>query len=76
MALSQEKGVKSTSMQANQILSLIFDYSMKADLVVTTIERIDFVDTESIWHSDQGKQYGAGITIAALLEKGFPSNMV
>ena len=48
---------------------------MKADLVVTAIERIDFVDSESIWHSDQGKQYGAGITITALFKKGFISSM-
>lgn len=58
-----------------QILSLIFDYSMRADLVVTTIKRIDLVDMNSIWHSDQGKQYGAEVTIAALLEKGFIASM-
>ena len=58
-----------------QILSLVFDYSMKADLVVTTIQRIDVVDPESIWHTDQGKQYGAGVTVAALLERGFIASM-
>lgn len=58
-----------------QILSLIFDYSMKADLVVTTIQRIDVVDPKSIWHTDQGKQFGAGVTITALLERGFIASM-
>ena len=48
---------------------------MKADLVVTTIQRIDIVDPESIWHTDQGKQYGAGMTITALLERGFIASM-
>lgn len=61
--------------ETRQILSLIFAYSMRADLVVTTIKRIDLVDLNSLWHSDQGKQYGAGITIAALLEKGLIASM-
>jgi putative transposase len=69
------RGCFALKKETRQILSLIFDYSMKADLVVTTINRIDFVDMNSIWHSDQGKQYGAGITIAALLEKGFIASM-
>lgn len=58
-----------------QILSLIFDYSMRADLVVTTIERIDSVEGESLWHSDQGKQYGAQVTIDTLLKRGFVQSM-
>lgn len=58
-----------------QILSLIFDYSMKAELVVTTIRRVDVVDPESIWHTDQGKQFGAGVTIATLLERGFVASI-
>jgi putative transposase len=69
------RGCFALKKETRQILSLIFDYSMRADLVVTTIKRIDLVDMNSIWHSDQGKQYGAGITIAALLEKGFIASM-
>jgi putative transposase len=69
------RGCFSLLKETRQILSLIFDYSMKADLVATTIKRIDFVDINSIWHSDQGTQYGAGITIEALLEKGFVASM-
>lgn len=69
------RGCFALKKEARQILSLIFDYSMRADLVVTTIQRIDVVDPESIWHTDQGKQYGAGVTIAALLERGFIASM-
>lgn len=69
------RGCFALKKETRQILSLIFDYSMKADLVVTTIKRIDVIDPESIWHTDQGKQYGAGITITALLEKGFIASM-
>ena len=69
------RGCFALKKEARQILSLIFDYSMKADLVVTTIKRIDVVDPQSIWHTDQGKQYGAGVTVTALLERGFISSM-
>lgn len=69
------RGCFALKKETRQILSLIFDYSMRADLVVTTIKRIDVVDPESIWHTDQGKQYGAGVTVAALLERGFIASM-
>jgi Transposase and inactivated derivatives len=69
------RGCFALKKESRQILSLIFDYSMRADLVVTTIKRIDLVDINSIWHSDQGKQYGASITITVLLEKGFIASM-
>lgn len=59
-----------------QILSLVFDYSMRAEIVVSTLNRIDFVDwDEVLWHSDQGTQYGAEITIDNLIEKGFIASM-
>lgn len=69
------RGCFALKKNTRQILSSIFDYSMKADLVVTTIQRIDLIDINSIWHSDQGKQYGAEITVTALLEKGFITSM-
>lgn len=69
------RGCFALKKETRQILSLIFDYSMRAGLVVTTIERIDSVEGESLWHSDQGKQYGAHITIAKLLERGFVQSM-
>jgi transposase InsO family protein len=61
------RGCFALKKETRQILSLMFDYRMKADLVLTTIQRIDVVDPESIWHTDQGKQFGAGVTIAAPL---------
>lgn len=72
---SKIRGCFALRKDTRQILSLVFDYSMRADLVVETIQRIDTVDPYSIWHSDQGKQYGAGITLAALLERGFKQSM-
>jgi transposase InsO family protein len=61
--------------RTRHILSLAFDYSMRADLVVSTIDRLDFRVPGTIWHSDQGSQYGAEQTRAALLEKGFIRSM-
>lgn len=60
--------------QTRQILSLVFDYWMKAELVVNTIQRIDF-GLKAIWHTDQGKQFGAGITLDNLIQKGFLASM-
>lgn len=40
--------------RTRHILSLAFDYSMRADLVVSTIDRLDFRVPGTIWHSDQG----------------------
>lgn len=72
---SRIRGCFALRKHTRQILSLVFDYSMRAELVVTTIQRIDGIDPNSIWHTDQGKQYGAGITLQALLEKGFTASM-
>jgi hypothetical protein len=37
--------------QTRQILSLAFSYTMEAELVARTIERIDFTDfLEALWH--------------------------
>src|SRR5947209_9103076 len=56
-------------------LSLAFDYQMRADLVVSTIELIEFSVPGMIFHSDQGSQYGAEQTRTALLRKGFVRSM-
>lgn len=72
---SRIRGCFALQKNTRQILSLVFDYSMRAELVTTTIKRIDSFDKDTIWHSDQGKQYGAGITIDLLLEKGFRQSM-
>src|SRR2546421_9952673 len=56
-------------------LSLAFDYQMRADLVVSTIELVEFSVPGAIFHSDQGSQYGAEQTRTALLTKGFVRSM-
>lgn len=56
-------------------LSLAFDYQMGADLVVSTIELVEFSVPGTIFHSDQGSQYGALETRSALLRKGFRRSM-
>lgn len=61
--------------RTRHILSLAFDYRMQAELVVSTIEQMSFSVPGSIFHSDQGSQYGAEVTRAALLEKGFLRSM-
>lgn len=61
--------------RTRHILSLAFDYRMQAELVVSTIEQMHFDVPGSIFHSDQGSQYGAEATRAALLEKGFVRSM-
>jgi putative transposase len=48
---------------------------MQADLVVTTIQMVPFEVPGAIFHSDQGKQYGAAQTRTLLLEKGFQRSM-
>jgi putative transposase len=61
--------------RTRHILALAFDYSMRADLVVATIEMVEFSLPGTIWHSDQGSQYGAEQTRAVLLRKGFERSM-
>lgn len=73
---SKVRGCFALRLKTRQILSLVFDYSMKSSLVVETIQRIDARDLEQkIWHTDQGKQYGASVTTSELLRKGFEISM-
>lgn len=57
--------------KTRQILSFCYSWSMRAELVAESIIRVDLVtdlgELELLFHSDQGKQYGAGITIDACL---------
>ena len=61
--------------RTRHILALAYDYSMRADLVVSTIEMIAFSVPGMIWHSDQGRKSGAEQTRNALLRKGFERSM-
>lgn len=65
--------------KTRQILSFCYSWGMRAELVSESITRVDLVtdltETEVIMHSDQGKQYGAKITIDACLELHFERSM-
>jgi transposase InsO family protein len=56
-------------------LSLAFEYHMRAELVVATIELVQFSVPGMIFHSDQGSHYRAEQTRTALLTKGFQRSM-
>jgi putative transposase len=64
------RGCLALRKRTRHILALAFDYHMRADLVIATIEMIAFSVPGMIWHSDQGSQYGAEQTCNALLRKG------
>ncbi len=61
--------------RTRHILALAFDYRMQAELVITTIKMVPFEVPGAIFHSDQGKQYGAAQTRTLLLERGFVRSM-
>ena len=61
--------------RTRHILAIAFDYRMQADLVVNTIKMVPFEVPGAIFHSDQGKQYGAEQTRKLLLESGFVRSM-
>ncbi len=61
--------------RTRHILALAFDYGMRAEIVISTVQLVQFEVPGSIWHSDQGSQYGAEQTRLAVLEKGFQLSM-
>ncbi len=72
---SRVRGCFALRHRTRQVLGITFDYHMRADLVTDTIQTMTFEVPGSIWHSDQGKQYGAQQTRQRLLEKGFLLSM-
>jgi putative transposase len=72
---TQVRGCFALWKRTRHILALAFDYRMQADLVVTTIKMVPFEVPGAIFHSDQGKQYGAEPTRKLLLERGFVRSM-
>jgi putative transposase len=62
-----------------QIIAFCYSYGMQADLVVETIDSIELLklnhDLQIIFHSDQGKQYGAQMTLEKLMAYGFTRSM-
>ncbi|GIW59216.1 MAG: hypothetical protein KatS3mg087_0282 [Patescibacteria group bacterium] len=56
---SMARGCFALLKQTRQIISLVFDYCMKATLVHATINHAQLPTDAAVWHSDQGKQFGA-----------------
>jgi putative transposase len=57
--------------RTREVLGIAFDYHMRADLVTDAIETLSFEVPDPIWHSDQGKQFGAEKTRELRLAQGF-----
>lgn len=72
---SRIRGCFALRKQTRHILGLAFDYHMRAELVTHLIQTLSFSTPGWIWHSDQGKQYGAEQTRVLLLQKGFVQSM-
>jgi len=67
---SKVRGCFVLNYRDRQVLSLVFDYGMRAELVTTALDRADFVKSAEhhyIFHSDQGTQYGAAETLKVLM---------
>src|SRR5258708_17709895 len=61
--------------ETRDIPAIGFENHMRADLVVSTSDLIQHVIPGTIFHSDQGSQYGAEQTREVLLKKGFIRSM-
>lgn len=61
--------------QTRQILSLVFDYCIKATLVHATINHAQLPIEAVVWHTDQGKQFGAQKTVELVIQKGLLPSM-
>lgn len=72
---SRVRGCFALRHRTRHVLGIAFDYHMRADLVTDAIQTMAFEVPGSIWHSDQGKQYGAEHTRQLLLRKGFVLSM-
>ena len=72
---SRVRGCFALHKRTRAILGMAFDYHRRADLVTDTIQTMTFEVPGSLWHSDQGKQFGAVQTCHLLLQKGFVLSM-
>lgn len=72
---SRVRGCFALRKDSRQILSLVFDYGIGQELVQSVVRRLDSCELLALFHSDQGKQYGAKLTVNELLEKGFTASM-
>jgi putative transposase len=72
---SRVRGCFALRHRTRQVLGIAFDYHMRAELVTDAIHTMTFEVPGCIWHSDQGKQYGAQSTRQLLLQRGFVLSM-
>jgi putative transposase len=72
---SKVRGCFTLHKRTRAILGMAFDYHMRADLVTDAIQTMTFQAPGAIFHSDQGKQFGAEQTRHLLLQKGFVLSM-
>lgn len=75
---SKVRGCFVLNYRDRQVLSLVFDYGMRAELVTVALDRTEFIKTAEhhyIFHSDQGSQYGAAETLTALLANQLTPSM-
>ena len=72
---SRLRGCFALRKDTRQILSLVFDYSMNQGLVQSVIDHLDTQELLALFHSDQGKQFGAKLTVSMLFKKGFTASM-
>jgi putative transposase len=65
--------------KTRQVLSFSYSFNMEAKIVSGSIRHIylgkDLQEAAVIFHSDQGKQFGAEVTLEQLLEYGFERSM-
>jgi transposase InsO family protein len=72
---SKVRGCFALHKRTRAILGMAFDYHMRADLVMDTIQTMTFQAPGAVFHSAQGKQFGAEQTRHLLLQKGFVLSM-
>ncbi len=75
---SKVRGCFMLNYRDRQVLSLVFDYGMRAELVTAALDRIAFVrlaEHHYVFHSDQGTQYGASETLKVLLANQLTPSM-
>lgn len=75
---SKVRGCFVLNYRDRQVLSLVFDYGMRAELVTTALDRTEFIkqaEHHYIFHSDQGSQYGAAETLQSLMANQLTPSM-
>ena len=75
---SKVRGCFVLNYRDRSVMSIVFDYGMRAELVTAAIDKASFVKHakhQHIFHSDQGSQYGAAITLQAIKDGNLTPSM-